>query len=824
MSDNHIDLEEQERVEILEEIDKLVATNRLPVSDAMEKLKPQKSGVGFPLVINLLAVAAVVSTFYFSNRMFEQKQESLSMENATYQSAEGKLLEELKRESAERLEQKDQEIGVIQKELEELDKQSRELAATMDQQIADRENELRLALEAELENERAKLRSQGKSEADIETELNRIESERSAEYEAELSAFREETEQAIAEKEEELARAKQINEELLAEVNAEKERIQDETLKRENELTARFEAEKAELAEEAASAQARLQQLTENQAKESLIIDQINGSYESIFNYIQAGNTTDALSAITALKQLIEDPAVAKLKAVNARSSNDQEMLNILRQRIEEQAYKDNTDTKSLAAAADLLLSAQEIAALGTEAYNIGNTTAAEEYYTRSLSKIPAIKQAWENLERISRDAEAERLSEIIREGNELASAGDQLAASRQFATAAGSAYSLNPELLRQAVAGMLDSSDTYSTNRIAQKDSAIKSLEIESSTEIGKLESSLEEMKAGYESELAAAKAQNEATIEQTVTEYENKLAAAEAEYQSALEKAETEYETLLADADVSASELETSKDEEIDRLTRLIGERDQENLNINAEKTGIEEALAAAEEVIAEKTAELEQYRLDSAEEMGTLNTMASEEIKRLEKELDASVLRYTELEETYKNEQIVASNRLKASEMTGYTNGIRQGRKEALEDILYFSSYLEGSAAYDPEAQTRISELVNEDPVYSETVQKIQNIAAAGGTETEGTLIPVARNILIGTISFASGDEIIIEPLTDQMVESGARVMVYRKERGRDETYITFGIVTSATENRIKARTDPAGTAPAQSMDLVYMTVTD
>ena len=390
------ELEEQEKEEILQEIDGLVASNRLPVSDEMGTLKPQKSGVGFPLVINILAVAAVLSTFYFSNRLFEQKQENLSSDAASYQSAEGRLLQELKKESAAKLEQKEKEIGAIQTELAELDRQSRELAETMDQQISDREAALRKELEAELEQERAKLLSQGKSEADIETELKAIEAQRSAEYDAELAQFRAETEQAIAEKEEELNRAKELNEELLAEVNSEKERIENETRQRESELTAQFEAEKAELAEEAASAAARLEQLTANQERETLVIDQINGSYETIFTLINSQNYDAALDAIESLKTIIEDPTVSRLKAVSSRSAIDRNIIELLKTRIEEQTYKEDTDTRSLAAAADLLLSAQEIAGRGTAAFNNGNSTDAAEYYTRALEKIPCTEPGME--------------------------------------------------------------------------------------------------------------------------------------------------------------------------------------------------------------------------------------------------------------------------------------------------------------------------------------------------------------------------------------------------------------------------------------------
>ena len=836
--DQNLEIEEQEREEILEEIDKLVTSNRLPVSDDMEKLKPQKSGVAFPLVINLLAVAAVLSTFYFSSRLFEQKQETLTMENANYLSAEGKLLEELKKESAARLEEKDEEIGQIQNELEALDRQSRELIESMDQQIADREAELRIALEAELEEEREKLRAEGKSETDIEEELRRIEADRSAEYEAELAAFRTETEAAIAEKEEELARAKALNEELLAEVNSEKERIQSETKQRETELTAQFEAEKAALAEEAAAAEAELEKLTANQAKESLMIDQINSSYESIFNMLESDNTEAAIAQVEALRKLINDPAVASLKSVTARNANDRAMLDLIELRLEEQAYKEDVDITSLSAAADLLLSAQEIAALGTAAYRTGNFAEAEEYYSRSIEKIPALKQARDNLELIEKDIEQSRMSAMIAEGRSLEESGRRNEAAEQYAEAAKSAFAHNPELLEQAVSAVLGAAEaenslqqTEMERRLSEKDEEIASLKKEIDEEITRLETQLEKTEADYASQISALN-----------IEWEDRLLTANSDFEATLAEAEAGYESRLLEAGTDLTTVEGEKNEEIERLTRLIGERDQENLRINAEREEALAALAEAEKTIEEGRAYIAELEESTAAEIAALKAAAendsegvrnatSAEIAAIQEEADAEIAglqaelaeaesEYKALEEKYELLQTTAESRLKSSQGTGYSSGVTQGRAGAFQDVISFTDYLDGTKELDAEAEARISELSAEEALYADTIRRIQDLASAG-TGSGTALIPVARNILIGTISYASGSRITIEPLSDIELETGMRVTIKRRERGQEEYYVTFGIITSVSEGRISARTDPAGTEPARSMDLVYIT---
>ncbi|MBI9106509.1 MAG: hypothetical protein JEZ04_07155 [Spirochaetales bacterium] len=739
----HDNLEEQEKVEILEEIDKVVKTNRLPISGDMKKLKPQKQGLTFPLLINIFAITAVLATIYFSNRMFEQKQENLSLENASYQSAEGKLLAELKRESEEKLNKKDQEIGAIQDELAELDRQSRELADSMEQQIQDREATLRQALEEELTIERQKLQSQGRTEADIEEELRKLEQQRTTEYDAELAAFKNETEAAIAEKEKELTRAKQLNEELLVEVNSEKNRIERETRKRETELTAQYEAEKATLVEEAAEAEAQLSMLTKNQAQQSLMIDQINGSYANVFNLIDKGLFDEALSAISSLKNLIEDPSVAVLKAVKARSSTDKNMLEVLREKIEEQTYKLGSDSRSLAAAADLLLSAQEIAELGAASYASGKTVEAEEYYKRSLQKIPAIRKAWEDLQSISAESEKSRITALLSSGISLSEAGDYSGAAEMFASAAMAADAKNPDLLRSAVTGLTSSAEIQRESQIAE--------------------------------------------LSQAEKKYQQSKISTDAEFKEEIAKLKTEYENLLSDTSEKYSNLETTMNGEIDRLSRMIGERDQENLRINAE---LEEKL--------------------------TLLQDAESRLIELQDGLEESENRYRQLKDT-------ETERLSQAGETGYISGYKKGRYTALEDILYFTSYIGGSSMTSSEAGSRITELAESESIYGQAVQEISRIAAEGIENSGVDTIMLKQSILIGSISYASGNKIIIEPLTDLIIDPGTEIIIKRKERGKVERYISSGVITAASSDRIEAEIDPESSGEAsRSLDLVYIII--
>ncbi len=786
MSEQQTDngIEEQERLEILEEIDRVIADNRLTSSDE-SGLKKAKTGAILPLIINILAISAVAATVYFSGRMFEQKKDNLNQLNATYTSAEGKLLEELKKESEQKLSEKDSQINQIQSELSELDRQSRELADTMEQRIADRETELRSALEAELERERQNMRSAGRTEADISAELERIEAARMAEYDAEIQAFRNENEKALEAQRQELEAARRQNEQLLAQVNSEKDQIRQETAARENELTAQYEAEKSALAEEAAAAAAKIEELTRNRERESLVIDQINGSYEQIFNLIRNSSYEQAISAIQSLNEYINDPTLSNLAAVQKRKANDIEILNVLKQRIEEQTYKTSVDNRSRTETAELLLSARELARLGDEALRTGDSSAAADYYSRAVEKLPSISTALSNLESITRQREAERISPALTQAEALENSGSLEKAAQQYVDAAAGAETENPDLFSRALEGLVRSYEKSFSGQLAAKDTAIKNLEAERKSAVAEIQKTLDDTISRYETRITEADSRISELTEARNAELQELTAAREAQVEELTAQRDAEVEQLAAERAAEVEQLTAEQNTEIDRLTRMIGERDQENLKLNS--LNVESG-----EKIAEQEASIEELNLK-------LTEAASE---------------MTALNESFEAEKVTLEQKAVQAEKSGYTSGYGDGRTEALEDVLTLTGHLAGTASAS--SAQKINELSSKELLFAQAVREISALAATSDGASSG----LTREILVGSVSWASGSRLIIERLSDTRIADGAEIIIRRKERGKSEYLIGTATVISADSGRIEAELSADSEESPRSLDLVYV----
>ncbi|MCK4541650.1 MAG: hypothetical protein KAU17_05365, partial [Spirochaetales bacterium] len=148
-----------DREEILSHINGVVDTNKISITDESFRITPQKKGIGFPIAINILSILAIGGAIYLANMFFQARQKTLSLESGSYVSAEGKLIEELKKESEEALQKKSEEINNIQAELSRLDSERSLLQENFDANLKEREGELRAALLEELDLERERMQA-----------------------------------------------------------------------------------------------------------------------------------------------------------------------------------------------------------------------------------------------------------------------------------------------------------------------------------------------------------------------------------------------------------------------------------------------------------------------------------------------------------------------------------------------------------------------------------------------------------------------------------------------------------------------------------------
>ena len=123
-------ISEEEQREILAKINSIAESNRRSLSgvagtdDAVGKkprFKARKTGRTFPLVVNAAAVVTLVGGL-FALSFFHGKTDAQVREGTrVYNSAERALIDEIRKETSSRLEEKENEISLITSKLEEID-------------------------------------------------------------------------------------------------------------------------------------------------------------------------------------------------------------------------------------------------------------------------------------------------------------------------------------------------------------------------------------------------------------------------------------------------------------------------------------------------------------------------------------------------------------------------------------------------------------------------------------------------------------------------------------------------------------------------------
>jgi len=798
----HKSVSPEEQKEILAAIDQMVAETKQGAPRSTGLLEGARSGLAFPLAINILAVLAVGASLFLSNRLFEQRQVSITEETRFYLSAEGRLLEEMKRESEQKLAAKDEEIGRIQSELADLDRQSMEMAANMEATISAKETALRREMEAALEQERQRLAAQGTSTEDIEAQVKALQDQILASNNQALESFRRESEVALETQRKELEQTIALNQSLLDQANAEKIRLAAERLEREAELTSQFQEEKAVLEAQTRQARAQLATLAETQEQQRLLQDQVNGSYQAVMEQVAARRYPQALEGINNLRNLLTSEEVKKIPSFSQRQGVDLFLLDTLKADVEGRMGRAGADTASLLAAAERLMAAEELAGRGEAALAEGDIPGARTYYANALERLPVLARGLSDLESRDRTARQEAVSQALQQGRSLMASGQTDAAAEQYRRALQTAGEESEELTR---AGVTELQALYDTRTAALSTAA--------------------------RDEAARLQREFEAEKRQLQQEQQNILALARREYDAALAREKQAAETALATGKAAAAAAEQEFQIEL-----AMKEAALEELSAQAART--EEALAEANRRVSGAAAEVDDLtaRQNALEEITfrynnlkvrldrLIDTGIPEDARRAETLLTGFLKEEAAplmpgigelLEET---RQAAVADDTGAAAETAFTDG----RQEALEDILLFTQYLtsnySGSAA---EILARIRTKAAEDTRYAKAVREIQILADEGSSRAADAAGLVVSSQILGTVSQVSGMNLVVESLQSRELAAGTEISVRRKSRTRGEVLIGTGTITAVSGTRIEAVLKQQLTSsPVEITDLVYI----
>ncbi len=399
----------EEQKEIRQEIEKVASRSRMKVSPEMFAVKAAKQGVLFPILVNVGAIVALAAGLAVLYLLFQRGESQAARQDTTAITAEGKLLEEVKKESEARLQEKNQQIGQIQGRLAEIDKQRQDLQANMDAKVQARETQLRAAMSAELDAERSRLQKQGFSDQDIQKRLSDLEAQKNAQFNSQLAAFKAQADVDRKKSESALQDLRtQFNADL-GKANADRQQVLSDSRQREADLQAQLAQKTQELQSAQAQTQQQLATLTSQKQQEDLVSQQLVGLYTVAQTDIAAKNYPKALTSLQAISSYVNSADVAVLPGVARRRPVDLFIVDSLTTLVQGDIDKGKVDTASLLDAANRITQVRTLVSNADGLLRAGRVADAETAYGQALATIPEIGKTYAYFTTKARNSEAAR-------------------------------------------------------------------------------------------------------------------------------------------------------------------------------------------------------------------------------------------------------------------------------------------------------------------------------------------------------------------------------------------------------------------------------
>ena len=402
-------ISQQEQKEIRREIEQVATGSRIQVSPEVFAVKAAKRGVLFPILVNVLAfvvLAAGLALFYF---LFQRGETQAARGDTATITAEGKLIEEVKKESDAKLQEKNQQINQIQGQLADLDKQKQDLQTNMDAKVQEKESQLRASMSAELDAEKAALQKQGFSDADIQKKLADLEAQKTADFNKQLDTFKTQADADRKKSEATLANLQtQFNADL-AKANADRQQVLSDSRQREADLQTQLAQKTKELASTQAQTQQQLTALSTQKQQEDLAAQQLVGLYSVAQNDIAAKNYPKAIASLQSISSYVNSSDVAVLPGIAKRRAVDLFIVDSLTTLVQGEIDKGKVDTASLVDAANKISDVRARVTDADASLRAGKLADAERLYGQALAVIPEISKSYAYFTGKAQDVETTR-------------------------------------------------------------------------------------------------------------------------------------------------------------------------------------------------------------------------------------------------------------------------------------------------------------------------------------------------------------------------------------------------------------------------------
>jgi DNA repair exonuclease SbcCD ATPase subunit len=370
----------------------------------------------FPVVViaaALVALAAGAVGFYF---LFQRGESRIVRAAVGTITAEGTLIQEVRREADARIQEKNLEINQIQGRLTEIDQERQDLRSNMDAKVSQKERELREQMAAALEAERQKLQKQGLSTQTIRLRIQEMEARKTREFQRQLEGYRKQAEAERAQTEQNLKALQAEFTASLSKANAERQSVISEAEKRENELRSQFaqktqalesERERAQQAEQAIAA------LAAQREKEDLALSQLTGLYAVVRSDIAQRDYDKAIASLQAVRDFVGKPELASLPALARRREFDLFVVDSLTSLSQGEREAAKTETATLVEAANQVTTVRTTVQEADGLLAAGKTAEAEKAYADALQVLPEVAASYGYFVARDKAAEAARQARL---------------------------------------------------------------------------------------------------------------------------------------------------------------------------------------------------------------------------------------------------------------------------------------------------------------------------------------------------------------------------------------------------------------------------
>jgi hypothetical protein len=382
----------QERIDLSAQIEKIVADARTPVTRESLAYTPRRSGLLFPLSLNIAAVAVIASAALIFALLFSRQEQTFTGRSGTVLTGDRTLVSTMRREAEDALKAKEGEIGQIQGALDQTTKRLDTLKADADAQVQKKEQELRASFDQQLSAERTRMQNQGASRAAIDRQLAALRDQLQSSYDVKLRMFRDQVNADMAQKQAALATQLSQTQKSLAQAQGEKAQVQAQ-METASRTAAAAQGEQARLAQQVAA-------LAAEADREQLVLDQISASYAAVGAAMKASRFDDATRSLSSLASFLDQAGVASLPAVQRRKPVDLFLIDSLaRLVVVQKAGAQPAPVQSTAGAATAVQAVSprdfktltDAAAAGDALFAAGNFGAALEKYGAAVAVMRGV-------------------------------------------------------------------------------------------------------------------------------------------------------------------------------------------------------------------------------------------------------------------------------------------------------------------------------------------------------------------------------------------------------------------------------------------------